>query len=249
MQKREGEKKESRRIFLKEIAKVPRTAQIFIDNYSLRDDETNRNIVELNRLLKLQNMDKTNINKKIDDFLVDLEERKKNQIAELERIPVVIIEGDDTNIIREQIKRNLQNEPNIETDDNILAYKKIIEKKPIDLSNQTVTENYNVFKQFKDRILEKKQEVMYRIKPMTAGEFLNEKPKKICVNKNDNHYETSKDAKLKTPASIQGLSKFLKEDPIEIRKILEQQSLLNNEILSNFNKLSYRNNKGKVMLI
>ena len=157
MQKREGENKESRRIFLKEIAKVPRTAQIFIDNYSLRDDETNRNIVELNRLLKLQNMDKTNINKKIDDFLVDLEERKKNQIAELERIPVVIIEGDDTNIIREQIKRNLQNEPNIETDDNILAYKKIIEKKPIDLSNQTVTENYNVFKQFKDRILEKKQ--------------------------------------------------------------------------------------------
>ena len=73
MQKREGENKESRRIFLKEIAKVPRTAQIFIDNYSLRDDETNRNIVELNRLLKLQNMDKTNINKKIYDFLVDLE--------------------------------------------------------------------------------------------------------------------------------------------------------------------------------
>ena len=56
MKKREAENKEARRSFFKEISKVPRVAQIYIDNYSLRDEETNKNIVELNRLLKKQNL-------------------------------------------------------------------------------------------------------------------------------------------------------------------------------------------------
>jgi len=168
MKKREAENKEARRTFLKEISKVPRVAQIYIDNYSLRDEETNKNIVELNRLLKKQNMDKNKVNQKIDEFLLELEERKKNHLDEIDRIPYIKQE-DDTNLIREQMRKNLLQEE-LDEEDNILVNKKILAKVPIDINNQTVNENFNVFKQFKERILDKKQEEIYKIKPMTAGE-------------------------------------------------------------------------------
>ena len=161
---------------MKEISEVPRTAQIFIDNYSLRDDETNRNIIDLNRILKKNNMGKTVINKKIDNFLLHLEERKRNHLMDLEKITEIKVEDEE---FKEIMKRNLQNEAKTqEQDDSILIKKKIISKVPIDMSNQTVTENFNIFKQFKDKILDKKQEEIYRLKPMTAGEFLNENSKK-----------------------------------------------------------------------
>ena len=252
MQKRDGENKESRRKFLKEIAKVPRTAQIFIDNYSLRDDETNRNIVELNRILKKQNNNKTKVNEKIDQFLIDLEERKKNKLEDIDGINEGKFECDDTNNIRIQIKKNLENQPENELDNFILDDKKTFNKLPIDMSNQTVTENYNVFKQFKDRILDKKQEEIYKIKPMTAGEFLNEKPKTNNFirgtnnEKNKNTIEISKDSKPNTAVGLEGLSKLLKEDPKQIMKILEQQKMNDKEFIHNFNKLRSKNKIGNI---
>ena len=252
MQKRDGENKESRRKFLKEIAKVPRTAQIFIDNYSLRDDETNRNIVELNRILKKQNNNKTKVNEKIDHFLIDLEERKKNKLEDIDGINEGKFECDDTNNIRIQIKKNLENQPENELDNFILDDKKTFNKLPIDMSNQTVTENYNVFKQFKDRILDKKQEEIYKIKPMTAGEFLNEKPKTNNFirgtnnEKNKNTIEISKDSKPNTAVGVEGLSKLLKEDPKQIMKILEQQKMNDKEFIHNFNKLRSKNKIGNI---
>ena len=252
MQKRDGENKESRRKFLKEIAKVPRTAQIFIDNYSLRDDETNRNIVELNRILKKQNNNKTKVNEKIDQFLIDLEERKKNKLEDIDGINEGKFECDDTNNIRIQIKKNLENQPENELDNFILDDKKTFNKLPIDMSNQTVTENYNVFKQFKDRILDKKQEEIFKIKPMTAGEFLNEKPKTNNFirgtnnEKNKNTIEISKDSKPNTAVGVEGLSKLLKEDPKQIMKILEQQKMNDKEFIHNFNKLRSKNKIGNI---
>jgi hypothetical protein len=240
MKKREAENKEARRSFFKEISKVPRVAQIYIDNYSLRDEETNKNIVELNRLLKKQNMDKNKVNQKIDEFLLELEERKKNHLDEIDRISYIKQE-DDTNLIREQMRKNLLQEE-LDEEDNILVNKKILAKVPIDINNQTVNENFNVFKQFKERILDKKQEEIYKIKPMTAGEFLNENTK---MSRSTIPIKENTEDKYKILGGVEGLSKILKEDSKEIKKILQLQRQINDEAINQFNKLSQSNKKGK----
>lgn len=240
MKKREAENKEARRTFFKEISKVPRVAQIFIDNYSLRDEETNKNIVELNRLLKKQNLDKNKVNQKIDEFLMELEERKRSHLEEIDRIPNFKLE-DDTNLIREQMKKNLEGE-SVE-EDNILINKKVLTKVPIDINNQTVNENFNIFKQFKDRILDKKQEEIYKLKPMTAGEFLNEN--NIRSSKSNIPVKDNLEEKKQISGGVEGLSKILKEDSKEIKKILQLQRQINNEAINQFNKLSQSNKRGK----
>ena len=206
----------------------------------------------MNRILKKQNNNKTKVNEKIDQFLIDLEERKKNKLEDIDGINEGKFECDDTNNIRIQIKKNLENQPENELDNFILDDKKTFNKLPIDMSNQTVTENYNVFKQYKDRILDKKQEEIYKIKPMTAGEFLNEKPKTNNFirgtnnEKNKNTIEISKDSKPNTAVGVEGLSKLLKEDPKQIMKILEQQKMNDKEFIHNFNKLRSKNKIGNI---
>ena len=226
---------------LKQINNIPRKPNLFVDNYSLRDNETNLNILELNNKLKMKNMDSTKINEKINEFLVNLEQRKKNQLLELERLNNFKIEDRETDKLKKQIKINFANEIN-DSQENILENQKIITKFPVDISNQTVIENYNVFKQFKNRFLDKKQEENCKVKPMTAGQFLNEKPKDNREYTND----FNKESNTKNPIVVEGLSKLLKENPNEIKKILERQSTSNNQISNKVIRLSNNNIKGKL---
>jgi len=65
-------KSESRR-FLALIKQQRRKAQLFVDPYSIRDETTNRNIIDINKVLSKQSVKKKKINKKIDEYLNELE--------------------------------------------------------------------------------------------------------------------------------------------------------------------------------
>ena len=49
MEKLEKEKKKETKLFLNQIKRRPRFAQIFVDQYSLRDENVNKNIIEINK--------------------------------------------------------------------------------------------------------------------------------------------------------------------------------------------------------
>jgi len=232
MRKKELENKHSRKEFMKEIETVPRIAQIFVDNYSLRDDETNKNIVEINRILRKQHLDKTTVNKKIDDFLVQLEERKVNNLMELNKMTEVFTI--EENNVKEVMKKNLENEKFTEENENLLNSNKPLNKVGVDMTNQTVTDNFNIFKQYRDKILDKNQEEIHKIKPMTAGEFLNEKGKGV---KNTLGKEKKFDYSANDNIGVMGLSKLLKERPEDIKKILESQ-LPKKETLNRMHNIS-----------
>jgi len=54
--------------------------------------------------------------------------------------------------------------------------------------------------------------------------------------------------KYKILGGVEGLSKILKEDSKEIKKILQLQRQINDEAINQFNKLSQSNKKGKKAL-
>jgi len=148
----EIQNKNERKLYIREASKLPRTAQIFIDNYSLREGEVNRNIIEINKLLGKNKYDQSKINKKVDELLLDLEKRKKKEITEIKTPQTPNKE------IKENIKRNLENQVDFNSNSNEddLYFVEKNYKQIADINTQTQKDNFNAFKEFKDKILEKK---------------------------------------------------------------------------------------------
>ena len=78
MEKLEKEKKKETKLFLNQIRRRPRFAQIFVDQYSLRDENVNKNIIEINKHLGRNLYEKKNMNLKIERYLEDNQATGKN---------------------------------------------------------------------------------------------------------------------------------------------------------------------------
>jgi len=109
LEKLEKEKKKETKSFLNQIRRRPRAPQQFIDQYSVREQKTNQNIVEINKILGKQHYDKKKLNKKIDEFISELEEKEHQEKIKKKREEKIIIPPSDQ--VKKYIKSNLDKEP------------------------------------------------------------------------------------------------------------------------------------------
>ena len=66
--KKDEEEKKKIKMYLKEIKNLSRKPQLYIDGYSNRDGKTNERIKQFNKILNGNFYNKTNLNKKLNDF-------------------------------------------------------------------------------------------------------------------------------------------------------------------------------------
>jgi hypothetical protein len=82
LEKLEKERRKETKMFLNQIKKRPRFAQQFIDQYSQRDNKINHQIMDINKILGKQFYDKKKLNRKIDEFIYELERREMEEEEE-----------------------------------------------------------------------------------------------------------------------------------------------------------------------
>lgn len=73
-------RRENKKI-IQEIKKRSRYANLFVDQYSLREERVNKNILDLNHELGKNVYDKKKLNKKIDEFILNLEKTNEEEIG------------------------------------------------------------------------------------------------------------------------------------------------------------------------
>ena len=105
LEKLEKEKKKETKLFLNQIRKRPRFAQIFVDQYSLRDENINKNIIEIRKYLGRNLYKKKNLNNKIEKYLQELE--KNNLIMEENSIQEENSLNKEQNLLHEMMLHNM----------------------------------------------------------------------------------------------------------------------------------------------
>jgi len=149
--------------FLTEIKKIKRKPNTFVDDYSKRD-QINNKLSHLNEFLVEKNVDKTKLNRRIDEYLVVQEKKiaeetcqnKINYEKELKKKNKV---ADD---FKKRFINNL-NDPsfNLEDEENSTKDLEMVEKSTtlrVQNSSEDVEDNYNVFKTYKDGLIEREKE-------------------------------------------------------------------------------------------
>ncbi len=202
LEKLEKERRKETKTFLNQINKRPRFAQQYIDHYSQRDQKINNNIVDINKALGKQFYDKKKLNKKIDEFIIDMEiknkEDEENLKLSIKEKPV----NSNNDEIRKLLNKNLLNED----DDREIRFGERENEIVQALVNSTRDEKshsaknrelYNEFKTFKEKIVSQekaklslspdhksKKKVMFqrldsKIKNVSSSNFLRESSHEI----------------------------------------------------------------------
>jgi hypothetical protein len=104
LEKLEKERRKETKMFLNQIKKRPRFAQQFIDHYSQRDNKVNHHILDINKILGKQFYDKKKLNRKIDEFIYDLDRKELEQTEKLKSSP----REPPSNSANHEIKKLLQ---------------------------------------------------------------------------------------------------------------------------------------------
>ena len=175
LEKLEKEKKKETKLFLNQIRKRPRFAQIFVDQYSLRDENVNKNIVEISRYLGRNLYEKKNLNTKIEKYLNELE--KNNLVKEENSVQNEDSLNKEQILLQEMMLRNLALD-----DEDEKEYEKlgVNEKQEIlnlvhegrkEKSKEEVLQgDFNMFQTFKQDVI--KKETMY--KSLGKSQFKNQ---------------------------------------------------------------------------
>jgi len=166
LEKLEKEKKKETKLFLNQIRKRPRFAQIFVDQYSLRDENVNKNIIEISKYLGRNLYDKKNLNMKIEKYLQEIE--KNSNIKEENSMEEENSLNKEQLLIQEMILKNLNAE-----DDDEKEYEKLginekqeilnlVKSGRIEKSQEEIFhEDFNMFQTFKQDVI--KKETMYKL--------------------------------------------------------------------------------------
>lgn len=177
LEKLEKEKKKETKFFLNQIRRRPRFAQIFVDQYSLRDENVNKNIIEISKYLGRNLYEKKNMNLKIDKFLEELE--KNNQLKGSNPI------DDEDSLNKEQILLQQMVLKNFEDEQDEENYSKlgIKEKEEIlpllgevreeKTREQEIKENFEMFKKFKNDVINKETKLKNQNKTQFKNEIVN----------------------------------------------------------------------------
>ncbi len=107
MEKLDKERRKETKMFLNQFKKRPRFAQEFVDSYSLRDNTVNENIIQMNKVLGKHFYDKKRLNKKIDEYLNEIDKRSR-EVNDNSILNSVKANKDDE--LRRKIQDNLARE-------------------------------------------------------------------------------------------------------------------------------------------
>ena len=166
----EKERKKDNKRILQQIRKRNRYANLYVDPYSVRNEEVNKNIIELNKELGKNILDKKKLNRRIDDFIDKIDGyngyngsgddfKKSNSLGmysssknNKKNIRQSVITG--INTTKPNQKSNQKNVPNIDDHENnkdLIKYKKLMEKADFNLLNQNenyqnLGQNQNIYK-------------------------------------------------------------------------------------------------------
>jgi hypothetical protein len=219
MERLEKEKKKETKLFLNQIKRRPRFAQIFVDQYSLRDENVNKNIIEINKHLGRNLYEKKNMNLKIDKYLDVIDnDNKINDEDELEEENS--FEKENLFLQQMMLKKlefeeesdNIYDKLGIKEKEQIL---KLVNKGRIEKNKEEIyKENFEMFQNFKQHVI-KKEKI---IKEMSKTQYKNP-----YTNKED----------------------FLNKQNLNINNLNEINinSKLNNEILHTYNTIYEDNRK------
>lgn len=165
LEKLEKEKKKETKLFLNQIRKRPRFAQIFVDQYSLRDENTNKNIIEISKFLGRNLYEKKNLNSKIEKYLNELE--KNNQIKEENSIQDEDSLNKEQILLQEMMLRNLALEDEEEKEYEKLGinekqeiFNLVREGRKEKTKEEILHEDFGMFQTFKHDVI--KKETMYK---------------------------------------------------------------------------------------
>jgi len=165
LEKLEKEKKKETKLFLNQIRKRPRFAQIYVDQYSLRDESVNKNIIEISKFLGRNLYEKKSLNMKIDKYLQELEKdeliKEENSIEDedsLNKEQLMIHDMMLKNLACENYEEDDYNKIGINEKQEILNLVKQgrTEKTDEDILN----EDFEMFQTFKNDVI--KKETMYK---------------------------------------------------------------------------------------
>ncbi len=162
LEKLEKEKKKETKLFLNQIRKRPRFAQIFVDQYSLRDENVNKNIIEISKYLGRNLYDKKNLNMKIEKYLEEID--KKTNIMEENSFEDENSLNKDQILIHDIIMKNLAAE--VDEDEEYHKMGKNEKEEIINLvksgrkekgQEEAFNEDFKMFQTFKQDVIKKEK--------------------------------------------------------------------------------------------
>ena len=159
----EKEKKKETKQFLNQIKRRPRFAQIFVDQYSLRDENVNKNIIEINKHLGRNLYEKKNMNLKIDKYL-DLMDNEK--IKEEEDFDEENSFDKEQLLLQQMMLKNLEFEEEEDgTYDKIGTLEKeqilsLVNKGRVEKDkDEAFKEDFELFQDFKQHVIKKEKAI------------------------------------------------------------------------------------------
>lgn len=155
-------KKETRQ-FLNQIKKRPRFIQQYVDSYSHREEKINKEIVQLHSILGKKFYDKRKLNRKIDEFINELEHKENERRAsDPEWRNAKENEVNLQDEVAEMIKRNLNSQSSDEEE--VQIGKGEVNESFVLMSPGSNGKEYEDFLEFKSNVLEKEHERVVRDK-------------------------------------------------------------------------------------
>jgi len=214
MEKLEKEKKKETKLFLNQIKRRPRFAQIFVDQYSLRDENVNKNIIEINKHLGRNLYEKKNMNLKIDKYLDQInnndkvkEEDEYDEENSFDKEQLVLQQMMLKNLEFEEDADNTYDRIGIKEKEQILE---LVKRGRIEKNKDEIfKEDFELFQDFKQHVI-KKEKI---IKEMNKTQFKNPYSKDDDQNRQN------------------------------INNLNDMNSKLNNEILNSYNNIYDDNRK------
>ena len=131
---------------------------MYIDPYSIRDEQINHDLIQINDLLGHEKINKTKINKKIEEYTSEIEK------GEEKRMWAVGVKAVQEQLERDKIieKLNIENSYEMEEDEKLNEKRYFREKTLSSYSKDDLKpgatkklSGYEMFKLFKEQVLEK----------------------------------------------------------------------------------------------
>lgn len=222
LEKLEKERRKDTKAFLSKIKKRPRYTQQFVDQYSIRDENINKNIMDLNKFLGKQSYDKKKLNKKIDDFFLEMEKKtleEKEKLNKIEEEKEVVSPNEE---IIQIMKKKLVSEDDVNVKfgekENEIVLALVNSTKVNEMSaEEKMKENYKDFLHFKDKVIKRERSKLSQSMDNIQG-FV--------------RTDTRRNSKVKEVSE----TNLLKRTPEEIIGILRRNSLHDQKNISMIRK-------------
>jgi hypothetical protein len=222
MEKIKRKDKENKRLnskFMNMSTRKRRYVPLFMDQYTQNDEEQQKNILNINENLDKKYLDKNKLEKKIDDFLSEMERKSLFEKLYNEESKV----AEHKNEFLEKIKKKISEETVEDVYHQLNDYNKEdahvkVKHNYIDSEQNNLIkkeQNYEMFKEFRNRVFEKATKQLVSNKVSLVNTI------------------------LKSSSNIRKIdyNKFINQSPKDIIMSLRRNSLERENTLSNLSKL------------